>query len=253
MKIKPNIKIPHRAIKYIVAQRVNILKLPHTLNKIVHKLKIHSEVSYLWHLIQQERVKQSYVDSITREYESLLGYLPKRLSSILDIGCGIAGIDAMLYKHYNCNDNINFFLADKTKMDREIYYGFRDVAASYNSLPVTKSVLELNGIKDEKIHLINVSENEKLHNIGPVDLVISLTAWGFHFPVSVYLEQVYNLLSDGGSLIIDLRKSTDSEQDLRDKFGTVQLILETSKTRRVVAKKGALHTLPGTDIVRCIK
>lgn len=45
----------------------------------------------------------------------------------------------------------------------------------------------------------------------PLDLVISLVSWGFHFPVSTYLDQVHDLLREGGRLILDLRKRKDQD------------------------------------------
>ena len=51
-----------------------------------------------------------------------------------------------------------------------------------------------------------------------IDFVISTISWGFHFPVSTYLKSVANVLSENGILIIDIRKDTGGENELKTEF-----------------------------------
>ena len=41
-----------------------------------------------------------YSNGLWEDYHGLLPYLPDKVASILDIGCGVAGIDVLLYHHY---------------------------------------------------------------------------------------------------------------------------------------------------------
>jgi hypothetical protein len=47
-------------------------------------------------------------------------------------------------------------------------------------------------------------------------------AWGFHFPVQVYLEEVEAALAPDGVVIIDLRRGLGQEGVVRERFEVVQ-------------------------------
>ena len=155
---------------------------------------------------------------------------------ILDIGCGVAGIDVFLNEHYK-NNSPDFYLLDKTEIEKKVFYGLKDKAAFYNSLPVAKKLLIENGVKEEKIHTQEVGEDNKIKFGKKFDLVISLISWGFHYPVSTYLDQVYEMLNSGGTLIIDVRNVAGAEDLLINKFGNGKVIYERKKEKRFVFKK----------------
>ena len=154
--------------------------------------------------------------------------------TILDIGCGVAGIDLFLDKHY-MNGEVEFFLLDKSHVEEKIHYLFEEKGAYYNSLKIAKTMLTDNGIDESRVHLIEATDNNEIKINSKVNLVLSLISWGFHYPVGVYLDRVYQLLNKGGILILDIRKNTDGFDLLNKKFGNYKLISERAKYCRVYA------------------
>ncbi|WP_220457550.1 hypothetical protein [Vibrio marinisediminis] len=173
---------------------------------------------------------------MSQEFKIINGYLPEKCESILDIGCGMAGIDLFLNQYYK-DRSIDFFLLDKNEVNSSVYYDFNNKAAFYNSLDLAKSFLNLNGISESKIKLLFANDENEINIEQSVDMVISLISWGFHYPVDIYLERVYEILSDKGTLIIDVRKGNNGFDMVKNKFSNVEVIVETSKYYRVKAIK----------------
>ncbi len=110
-----NISLPKKSIKYILFQRTEYLKDNYLFKfltllgyfKSFYKLSIN-----LKSFIFSSKIKREFSKDMEREYLTIKKYLPKKANSILDIGCGIAGIDIFLSNHYK--KNIDIFLLDKT-------------------------------------------------------------------------------------------------------------------------------------------
>ncbi len=246
------IQIPKEATKYILFQRTPYLF--YRRNKIIQKINhlLPKRLAYAleslfsnYNLIvslearlTRNRVHQLFSIDMNNEYNEIRSYLPQTAGSILDIGCGIPGIDIMLNNHY-CHFKPNIFLLDKTEMPSKVYYSLTSNGCFYNSLAIARKFLEINGIRPEKIFTQEATPNNEILFVGPFDLVISLISWGFHYPVSTYLDAVYNKLSTEGVLIFDVRKTTDHNplERIRNKFRKVEIIKESAKHWRIVAKK----------------
>ena len=69
------------------------------------------------------------------------------------------------------------------------------------------------------------------------DLVLSLISWGFHYPVETYLARVHEILRPGGHLIMDVRKKTDGMDQIRARFETVEVLVDSKKYERIRAVK----------------
>jgi SAM-dependent methyltransferase len=240
-KMKTILKIPDEAIIYILFQRTSYLKFPH--NWFYRKLKKISPISLYNTFVKTEayfrrdNIKRLYCEDILIEYETIKDHLPQACENILDIGCGMAGIDIFLFQHYQSDTKIDYFLFDKTEINQKVFYGYKEKSAFYNSLILAKSFLRLNGIDESKIHLIEVPSNNKISIDCSFDLVISLISWGFHYPLSQYLDNVYELLNENGTLILDLRKTTQDKVILQDRFSSVKQIAEGQKYYRMLATK----------------
>jgi len=98
-------------------------------------------------------------------------------------------------------------------------------------------MLTVNGIPAARVHLVSARESHEIPTDARIDLVVSLISWGFHYPIDMYLEQVYDLMNDGGVLVTDLRRGTDGLRSLQKMFGRVDIILEKEKLQRVVARR----------------
>jgi len=70
-----------------------------------------------------------------------------------------------------------------------------------------------------------------------IDVVVSILAWGFHFPISTYLPAVYQALKPGGILIVDIRKGTNGLEELATKFNSTHIITSAARYDRVLATK----------------
>lgn len=233
------IKLPDTALRYVLFQRTGYLAIPRTiayraLAKVWPGELIGVAVAVEAKL-RKQRIKQLFNEDFAREFASIRPALPQPCAAILDIGCGVGGIDVLLSRHYATNPPA-FHLLDKTQVDR-IHYGFEKRGAFYNSLDVAREVLMLNGVAGDRIKLMHATDDNRIEMSGPVDLVISLISWGFHYPVETYLDRVHELLRPGGHLVLDVRNGTDGEAAIRNKFASVQPIEVTEKYTRILAVK----------------
>jgi hypothetical protein len=233
--MNPEIKIPDNAVKYILFQRTAYLVIPRNIfYKKLNKLSpwsLYNFVVLLESACRKKSVKRLFNDDMQNEYESIRSFLPENCSKILDIGCGVAGIDVLLHRHYDCDNDIKFYLLDKTNIDKKVYYFFEKKGSFYNSLQIAKRILCDNGIPRKNIYLLEVTADHDIKAESGLDLVISLISWGFHYPVSVYLEQVYDSLNQGGRLIMDIRQSTGGQKELEQKFAKVTIISDDNFLR----------------------
>lgn len=244
------IDIPRKAVKFILFQRTQYLffrrsvfvqkMIPFLPKRLAWALEslfsyFNSTVS-VEAMLTRKKVSELFSEEINSEYQSMRQYLPASANSILDIGCGVGGINIFLNKHYGGLSDI--YLLDKTEMPRKVYYSLTNKGCYYNSLKIAKKLLEENGVNSENIHLEEAIDNKINFDIK-FDLVISLISWGFHYPVSTYLDEVYKKLNSGGVLIIDVRKKSevDGVEEIRKKFGNIGVIYESSGNTRIVAIK----------------
>ncbi len=115
---------------------------------------------------------------------------------------------------------------------------FKDSGAFYNSLEIAQTTLVENGVPEDRISLIEASEDGRIDlEDESIDLVISTISWGFHYPVSTYLDSVHRILSENGSLIIDVRDDTGGAHELRSKF-SLEKVEGYEKHTKYNCKKG---------------
>ncbi len=245
------IRVPREAVKYVIFQRTQYLffRRSNFIQKIIKYIPrrlayaVESLFSNFNMMVSAEAffthktVEKLLTSEIRSEYESMKKFLPSNAKSILDIGCGVAGIDVFLYRHYQ-NQSPKIYLLDKTEMPAKVYYSFRPKGCYYNSLPLSRKLLELNNVPKGNIFTEEARDNVIDFNVK-FDLVISLISWGFHYPVSTYLDRVFEILNRGGALILDIRKVEGSNglSEVKQKFGNCQIIYESSKNTRIVAIK----------------
>jgi SAM-dependent methyltransferase len=186
--------------------------------------------------VGRSHIKTRYAADMQREYESIRQALPGTCSAVLDIGCGVAGIDVLLQRHY-ANQPIHFYLLDRSRVEKRVFYMFQPQAAFYNSLDVSRAMLTGNGIAPAYVHLIEANDQASIDIETQVDVVLSLLSWGFHYPVAMYVDRVHALLRAPGVVILDVRKGTDGMDVLRRTFRHVEVVLNTPKYDRVVCGK----------------
>lgn len=238
--MKTAYSIPDKAVPYILFQRTAYLKYTNSfLYKALRKVSpmpLYKPVVYLESFFRGGAIKDLYMEDMAHEYAVIKNALPEECRSVLDIGCGIAGINIFIQKHYN-NEDLKFYLLDKSAVEDNVFYLFNARGAFYNSLDLARDTLMSSGIKKQNIALLEANEKNDISVAGSLDLIISLISWGFHYPIATYLDRVHEILSEKGRLIIDVRKETDGLDLLKSRFSNVQIIEETTTRQRVVCSK----------------
>ena len=191
------------------------------------------------------RIERLYEAELTPEFARRLPPLPAAPRHVLDIGCGLAGIDAWIY--HACGKPALCLLDREGRS--EVYYGFRADAAFYNSLALARRLLEMNGVPAGQITTVDV-DTQPLPRNRRFDLVISLLSWGFHYPLDTYLHYVKAQLTDDGAVIVDTRRDTGGYDTLIDQFDQVTVVEETPKLQRlkvVGARRDAQDSISPTS------
>ena len=236
--------VPDAAIKYILFQRTAYIRLPIArIDSLIRRLSRRPISGPVYNLgialesrFGRSRTKALYAEDMEREYQSISAVLPPACSAVLDIGCGVAGIDVLIQRHYR-GTPLDFFLLDRSEVAPSVFYSFQSRGAFYNSLEVAKTMLTLNGLPADRIHLLEATPTNEIRVSRKVELVLSLLSWGFHYPVNTYLDRVHDCLSEDGVVVMDVRKGSDGLQALRNVFPTVQVIQSTAKYDRIAARK----------------
>lgn len=235
------LRIPNEILEYILYQRTELivgsnLMLFRILNKMHIKL-LYKTVIRLQAFIRRKTIKKAFGHMMFLEYQTIKDFLPINPTHVLDIGCGVGGIDIFIDKHYNSPKNLIFHLLDKTKKEDNIYYDYHEKGAFYNSLSLARALLLENSISLHRVHIYEVGDDAAINVKEKVDFVISLLSWGFHYPVDVYIKQVFNLLKKDGMLILDIRKNTKGEDKIREYGFRIKSLMEFQKYNRVIAIK----------------
>lgn len=226
-----SLSIPDEALPFILLQRTGLQRFN---PKLLRKLRIpyYPRLCRLECRFRAEAIRSDYQASICEDLNEILPHAPQDVCSILDIGCGIAGIDAALATHFSALTP-RVVLLDKSAIDDRVYYDFHDRASWYNSLEAARETLLANGVNEKSLTLLNAEEDGRIQYDGSFDLIISLISWGFHYPIGVYLEEVKRLLAPCGVLILDVRTSSDGEAILRNNFSSVSRIANKGKYVRL--------------------
>ncbi len=147
--------VPDCAVKYILFQRTAYLYLPKNIFiKILERLSpwsLYKTIVTLESTFRKEKVKNLFIEELNKEYDEIKQFLPQKCSKVLDVGCGVCGIDVLLYRHYSYDESLEFYLLDKTGVTKEIYYGFKKEAAFYNSFEAAEKLLCNNGIQKNQL------------------------------------------------------------------------------------------------------
>ena len=90
-------------------------------------------------------IKRDFVIDLKNEFKQMVEFLPVDCDSIIDIGCGVAGIDIFLNQYYG---KVLFFLIDRNENPDKKTYGFSDKTSFYNSFDAIKELLTKNNVSD---------------------------------------------------------------------------------------------------------
>lgn len=151
------------------------------------------------------RPQGDYLTELEAEWAILEPHLPQTVSSIVDIGCGLAGIDVYLKRRYP-NAKLTLLDSDGGKPQ----YGFKSVCRPYGNRRLAETLLAANATAADLWLPAGYPD------LICADLIISLISWGFHYPLSTYNVQ--------GTCIADLRKDHEPARGI--------IIADTPRYRR---------------------
>lgn len=168
-----------------------------------------------------------YGTELHRTFDSFSHLLPLIAENVLDIGCGMAGIDVLLGNHF---PHADLWLLDKDGTSQTINCGFNERAddfAHYHDFIGAFELLSANGIDLNRVRPVDIGSAEFPER--DFDVVISLLSWGFHYPIDTYAP----IVRPGGVIIADIRKNTNGLHKLQ-KYGRISVVHDARKYHRVV-------------------
>lgn len=145
----------------------------------------------------------------------------------------MGGIDLLINDTFG-GDATEFYLLDKDFVADRINAGFNEDISGYNSFLAARDFLIANGLRDDQLHFVDIAK-EAFPSDVEFDLIISLRSWGFHYPISMYIDQVSKSLRDGGAIVTDIRIGSDGLSQLKRHFQSVEVLYEGEKHLRVSA------------------
>ncbi len=228
------IEIPRAALRYALLQRPMLQGY----TGVSRRFKLPPSLVLRANIVLRRRaISASYSRMIHDDFAMIRPHLPPRVEHMLDIGCGIAGLDVVLYHHYRNNPGLKITLLDHTDPRTIPHYGFRERGEFYNALEVSTAVLLHNDVPTSVFQTLDAADGE--FPAGPLDLVVSIASWGFHYPISTYLERVHAALAPGGRVVLDVRRGHSQIEELANSFAEVEPIatLWNDKATRVRATK----------------
>ena len=181
-----------------------------------------------------ERIIREYDQMNRGWWEEIKPHLPRKADRVLDIGCGLGGIDELVYDHFSRSGSVELHLADRDHVSETVTYDFAEESAAYNSLALTRAFLAGRGVPQEAIHTVDV-DKDGLPEVS-FDLILSFLAWGFHFPVETYLDYAKDHLSPAGVLMLDTRTGLDALELLGRHF-KAEAVYQDPKITRIKCRR----------------
>jgi SAM-dependent methyltransferase len=229
-------RIPPQATLYILLQRhaqIQYMRLARFL-----RLDYYRSVAPWEARLRRRRIHKDYIDLMQYEFHTVESRLPEKVRTVMDIGCGIPIIDVFLFEHYGRDPEMDFYLVDKSEVSQKLNFGRDAENTFYNNLRIADDVMQANGVARERVHVLESKPDMKF-GVSNLDLVVSFRAWGWHFPLAVYLEEVYRSLRPGGMLITEVAKGGIREKALLYLFEKPVAVMEDELRRRYMLIKPA--------------
>jgi len=171
---------------------------------------------------------------IHAEYKAMRAALtdlaPKRVA---DIGCGYAMWDLFAHRDLGCD----LVLID-IEANSHRHFGFAEEGAAYTDLGVAKAFLAANGVAAAQIMPLNPNRDDLAAKAGRIDLAVSFTSCGFHYPVSAYLDFFRDQVAPQGAVLLDLRsKQADGQVWDLTPMGPITTLPGHPKAWRILLRK----------------
>lgn len=175
---------------------------------------------------------EKYRARVLRDFETIKPWLPKSVSRIVDIGCGLAGVDVHLARETKAR-SVVLIDGDGTGSRK---MGFVDNTRAWSDVEIGAELVEANlpGISIYGFAEGNIKKSTWLW----CDLLISLKSWCHHYPAETYLGLVQRSLEFHGRMILDIRTGTNGLAVLEaGGFRSIGIAYSTAKADRHVFER----------------
>lgn len=167
------------------------------------------------------------------EFDTLMRWLPQPLDVVVDIGCGLAGVDLAFAR---ANLAKNFVLIDGVGEPINKQHGYQEATRPWADVCQAQALFCHNAPDAGCIAF--TPEHQAAMKSWPCDLVLSFKSCAFHYDVKMYLNFILASLRPRGRLIIDCRRGTDNEATIIDRgFEKIGLVESNGKRERFVFVK----------------
>lgn len=177
----------------------------------------------------------AYRASLQTDFDEIGHHLPAHCAALLDIGSGLGGIDALLARAYGHPPDIWLLdgAYDAPVMTRH--------DLTFSSRSVALDLLRANGIGGS-VGYVTPAETCDAITLPLFDLVLSFQAWCFHFPPQAYLALALRHLTQGGRLIVDVRRDKPVwDADLGRALEHIVTVRDRPKYERRVYRKRSVR------------
>ena len=151
---------------------------------------------------------------------------------VLELGAGI-GRGSVWLNHSGLISDAEYYLLDGDKGDVR-YKGIRENGGEfYNAHESTRAYCDANGMK-------HYSVIDSVEGLKDIDFVCSFLSRGFHWPLSLYLGKIEDILATGCLLLFGIR-GLDKKQWIDDQldfvcqyYNVVRLVFEPRSSRHSI-------------------
>jgi len=148
--------------------------------------------------------REAYRLQLLETLEAIDDFIPRPLTSVLDIGGGMGGFDALLAR---CQPGLRITImdgfSDKPVPERDKAFSQK----TYSDADAALDFLNANNVPTDDVSFINANAPEAKPT-RQFDLILSLQAWCFHFMPAVYMKFALAASRPGTVWILDVRVMT---------------------------------------------
>ncbi len=174
-----------------------------------------------------------YPARMESEWATIAPYVPDDVQDIMDIGCGLGGIDVMIARHHPVDKIVlvdgNGDLSLRGKL------GFKTAQKAWADVRIAEEFVRANA---RVFEIVAANPAIVWSAVGDLDLIVSLRSWGHHYPAATYAALAFGALRNGGRSILDIRRNTDGRKQMEAAgFRFLAICDEGKKHQRMVFER----------------
>ena len=127
------------------------------------------------------KVEERLTNLTKKQYDAIRPYFPQKIDRVLDLGGGLGRFSAYMAQEF---PEAVYIVADYDEVVDDVRWNadYRQYKGRLcNKLALTDTFLRANGVKNYSI--VDLGKLEQSTKLPPVDLLVSLFAVGYHYPI----------------------------------------------------------------------